>query len=245
MISILIPIYNGIEFIEEAINSIKDQTYKEWEVIIGINGHLSNSDVYQIAKEYENDKIKVYDLQNVKGKSEALNAMLQYSNYNWIALLDVDDKWLPNKLESQLPYLNHYDVIGTFCQYFGDKTDIMLMPPKNISNFDFLKINPIINSSVILKKELCWWDKNHEGVEDYDLWLRLWKQNKKFYNVPAIQILHRIHDYSAFNAKGNNEKVDTLREKYENNKIKVNNLQNVNGQSNVLNNMIYSFHICK
>ena len=52
-ISILMPIYNGIEFIEESISTIKYQTYKNWELIIGINGYDANSAVYEIAKKYE------------------------------------------------------------------------------------------------------------------------------------------------------------------------------------------------
>ncbi len=52
MISILIPIYNGIEFIEQSIGSVLTQTYKDWEIIIGINGHEPNSLTYQIANKY-------------------------------------------------------------------------------------------------------------------------------------------------------------------------------------------------
>lgn len=208
------PIYNGIEFIEESVSSIKNQKYSEWELIIGINGHPKDSEVYKIAKKYENNKIKVYDLQNVKGKSEALNEMLKYTNYNWIALLDVDDKWLPKKLESQIQYIDNYDVIGAGCKYFGDKNDIPFIPVGDITNFNFLQVNPIINSSVLLKRELCCWDKNYDGVEDYDLWLKLWRQNKKFYNFPEIQVLHRIHIQSAFNAQGNNILVKSLIKKY-------------------------------
>lgn len=53
MISILMPIYNGIEFIEESVLSILNQTYDQWELLIGVNGYPENSDVYKIAKEYE------------------------------------------------------------------------------------------------------------------------------------------------------------------------------------------------
>lgn len=214
MISILMPIYNGIEFLEESLPTILYQTYNDWELIIGINGHPPNSDIYQKAKTYESDKIHVYDLENIKGKSEALNEMLKYTKYDWIALLDVDDKWLPKKLESQIPFMNNYDVIGTHCQYFGDRTNSPQIPIGDISKFNFIQVNPIINSSVLLKREFCWWDKNHDGVEDYDLWLRLWRQGKRLYNVPEIQVLHRIHQLSAFNARGNNLKVESLINKY-------------------------------
>jgi glycosyltransferase involved in cell wall biosynthesis len=70
------PIYNGIEFIEESVSSILNQTYTQWELIIGINGHPPNSEVYQIANKYEqaDSRIKVYDLDaTLRGKSAALN----------------------------------------------------------------------------------------------------------------------------------------------------------------------------
>ena len=50
MISILIPIYNGVEFIEESVSSVLNQTYDQWELLIGINGHSQDSEVYKIAK---------------------------------------------------------------------------------------------------------------------------------------------------------------------------------------------------
>tara|TARA_Y100000996_G_C22458413_1_gene616944 strand:+ start:60 stop:689 length:630 start_codon:yes stop_codon:yes gene_type:complete len=207
------PIYNGIEFIEESVNSIKCQTYQNWEIIIGVNGHSSNSEVYQIARKYENDKIKVYDLYNIKGKSEALNAMLQYCIFDWIALLDVDDKWLPKKLECQIPYMKNYDIIGTKCNYFGDLNGYPNIPIHDLSNYNFLEGNPIINSSVLLRKELCLWEPGNI-LEDYDLWLRLWKQQKLFYNVNETQVMHRIHRQSAFNMKGNYLSVSELIQRY-------------------------------
>ena len=63
-------------------------------------------------------------------------------------------------------------------------------------------------------KDLAYWNKEDDGVEDYDLWLRLWMKGKKFYNVESTQVLHRIHNESAFNAKGNHLKVSKLLERY-------------------------------
>ena len=216
MISILMPIYNGIEFINDSVESVINQTCTEWELIIGINGHPEGSPVFETAKTYEkrSTNIRVYDFYNLKGKSITLNQMINFCNYNWIALLDVDDKWLPKKLEKQLAHINSYDVIGTATQYFGDQDDIPNLPLGDINNFDFLELNPIINSSCLVKKSLVIWDKNYDGVEDYELWLRLWKQNKFFFNVPEVLVLHRIHNDSAFNAQGNNNKVANLINKY-------------------------------
>lgn len=205
------PIYNGIEFIQYSVSSIKQQTYINWDLLIGINGHPVNSEVYKIAKQYECENIKVIELLETKGKSNALNEMLKHSKANYIALLDVDDIWLPNKLQSQIPFIKTgFDVVGTICKYFGDKDCYPTIPLGNISNFNFLTVNPIINSSAIIKKELCYWNYIYDGVEDYDLWLRLWKQKKTFYNVKDCLVLHRCHSNSAFNACGNHLKVDNL-----------------------------------
>jgi glycosyltransferase involved in cell wall biosynthesis len=215
MISILMPIYNGIEFIEESISSILRQNYDQWELLIGINGHPPNSNVYKIAKEYEKKsdkalgKIRVYDFYKIKGKSNTLNEMIKYCNFNYIALLDVDDIWHHEKLNIQSQLLNYYDIIGSKCFRFGDRVgDIPDIPVGDISKFNFSLVNPIINSSSIIRKELCYWNEN--GIEDYDLWLRLRKQNKKFFNCKTILVKHRIHSTSAFNAKGNDNKVDSL-----------------------------------
>ena len=123
MISILMPIYNGIEFIHESVPSIIHQSFKDWELIIGINGHEKDSEVYKQAKQWEvkDDRIKVYDLLEIKGKSNALNEMIKLCKNDWISLLDVDDIWLPKKIELQLPYMADYDVIGTRCKYFGSR----------------------------------------------------------------------------------------------------------------------------
>ena len=216
MISILLPIYNGIEYIDDSVNSIINQTYNNWELLIGINGHNENSDIYKKAKLYENksNKIKVYDFYNIKSKVDTLHELLKVSKYDWISLIDVDDIWLKNKLYKQSEYMKNYDVIGTYAHYFGETDGIPKLPLYDISNMNFIQSNPLINSSVLLKKELCFWDKFYEGIEDYELWLRLRKQNKNFYNLPDILVRHRIHKDSQFNTKNHNEKMNILIKRY-------------------------------
>ena len=214
------PIYNGIEFMNESVESILEQTYGTWELIIGINGHLESSKAYQIAKTYEtlNQKIKVLDLHFISGKSEALNEMVKHAKYDHISLLDVDDIWHVNKLEMQLPFVQEgYDVVGSQCIYFGTRTHlngvVPSIPTGNISNNDFFEFNPIINSSAIIKKEHCTWDGSLQ-LEDYDMWLSLRKKQKQFYNCSQILVKHRIHQASAFNSKGNGDRVPELLQKY-------------------------------
>lgn len=219
MISVLIPIYNGIEFINSSVSSVISQTYNDWEIIIGVNGHSRGSDVFHEAAKFErlstnNNKITVLDLYYINGKANALNKMIEFCNGDYIAILDVDDIWHIDKLYFQSLYLDKYDVIGTKCVYFGDINDVVPnIPTGNISNINFKQGNPIINSSALIRKELCHWEEN--GIEDYDLWLKLRQQNKSFYNVSDVLVYHRIHNTSAFNSKGHCYKLSELLQKYE------------------------------
>jgi hypothetical protein len=87
------------------------------------------------------------------------------------------------------------------------------IPVGEITYYDFRLVNPIINSSSLTRTELCFWEEN--GIEDYDLWLKLWKRQKRFYNVDDVLVRHRIHRTSAFNSQGNHLKVEDLLRKYE------------------------------
>jgi hypothetical protein len=216
-ISILMPLYNGVEFLPESVASVLAQTYQRWELIIGVNGHPPGSQVYRTAHAHTHAhahaKIKVMDLPiaTIVGKSAALNEMVKYCQYEYVALLDVDDIWHERKLEVQLPKIaDPYDVVGSHCVYFGDRQGEPTLPVQDISQFDFTRCNPVINSSCVLHKTLAYWNPQWDGVEDYDLWLRLRKQGKTFYNCPERLVKHRIHATSAFNAQGNHTKVAKL-----------------------------------
>jgi glycosyltransferase involved in cell wall biosynthesis len=216
MVSILMPIYNGVEFIQDSMPSILAQTSPDWELVIGINGYPAQSPVYhQVAayvKTLDDGRIKLLDFPECKGKAATLNQMVHECFYAYVAILDVDDIWLPQKLETQLPFIaQNYDVIGTKCVYFGEMNNIVpAIPIGNITYANFLAGNPVINSSALIKKELAYWNSEWDGVEDYDLWLRLWKQGCRFYNSDGVLVKHRIHKTSAFNAKGNHNQVADL-----------------------------------
>ena len=111
----------------------------------------------------------------------------------------------------QVPYLNTYDVVGSHCYYINKDGYNLSFSPKlpvgDITEYNFFDGNPIINSSVILKKSDAVWqldDININGVEDYDLWFKLKFQKKKFYNIEKKICFHRLHDKSYFNNKNNN-----------------------------------------
>ena len=213
-VSIIIPLYNGIEYLEESINSILTQTYKNWELLIGINGKFNDEDfknevknkIDNLIKKYPNNNFELNIINfNFKGKSKTLNNLVSHAKYDYIALLDVDDKWVNNKLELQIKYIKDYDVIATSCEYIGDINNYTpTLPYGDISNFYIFKYNPIINSSVIIKKELAKWCEDDNIIEDYDLWFKLYFESKKIYNINKVLCYHRISKNSAFNPTNSN-----------------------------------------
>lgn len=230
-VSIIIPIYNGIEYFENSLISVYNQNYCNYEVIVAINGHPINSDVYKRAVEevkvlsrIKNIKLPittvVVDMGILKGrKSEALNRALEYCSGDYICMLDVDDVWIYNKLKFQVDLIGNYDVIGTKCEYFGNATGCPYIPIGDISNFDFTRLNPIINSSFMVKKSIFengikWNEDNLYGLEDYEFWLDCrYIYQFKIYNIDEILVLHRIHNNSAFN-NNNSDYLTEFKKKY-------------------------------
>jgi glycosyltransferase involved in cell wall biosynthesis len=215
-ITILLPVYNGIEFIDNAILSIKQQNFTDWKLLIGVNGHQPNSDVFNVASKYKASNIDVIDF-DFKGKPKTLNTLIKMVKTEGVALIDVDDIWHPDKLSSQIDYLKYYDVIGTCAQYFGERQGQPDIPFGQIHPSIFFALNPIINSSVVLKTSLCHWDESLTMLEDYDLWLRLNSEKRTFLNIPTVLTKHRIHKESFFNTQSQLEQeecINNLRKKW-------------------------------
>jgi glycosyltransferase involved in cell wall biosynthesis len=215
-VSILTPLYNGVEFLEQCAMSVCLQNLKnefteltvEWW--IGVNGHGDGGAVLLRAQQVANKcrnfcTVRVVNLAT-KGKVATLNTLAAKANGEWIAVLDCDDTWERNKLIYQKLAIDQskrkIDVCGTYCRYFGDLVSNGPSLPKGyISSKEMWEANPIINSSALIRRELALWEDRF-GLEDYDLWLRLADSGAVFFNVPEYLVNHRIHAGSAFNGKG-------------------------------------------
>lgn len=210
-VSILIPLYNGIELLNESLTSILNQTYTSWEVIIGVNGHDSESYTYQeaVRLSQQSSKIRVMIYQKPKGKrlnykSTTLNQMILDVSHDIICLLDVDDIWENTKLEAQMKIwvLNKYDLVSTRGDTSDDKTGSILDNLHgDISDIDMTLVNPIINSSVMIRKRDAFWLEKDITYEDYEMWFRFRHLGKKMFIVNEILCHHRIHKSSFFNTQ--------------------------------------------
>jgi glycosyltransferase involved in cell wall biosynthesis len=202
MISILMPFYNGYEFLDESISSILNQTYKKFELIVGLNG-LDKQEIAKTIlklKSFKDKRIKII-VCATKGKTKTLNKLVFQAKYNYVCLIDADDCWKSDKLEKQIKFINKYDVVGSDIEYFGDKSGSPGLFLGKLTKPMFSWQNPIINSAVMIRKVHAYWDPSWEGLDDYNMWIALMKKDLKFYNVPEVLAYHRIYQNSSFNGK--------------------------------------------
>ena len=212
MISVLLPTYNGETFIEESIHSILSQTFKDFEILYRFNGTIDSSK--ELVENIKDERIKIFDYKDDKGKPKTLNKLLQESSYEIIALQDDDDVWHSKKLELQLKFIEEYDVVGSQIIYIDEDgnspTKLGYGPElrtdnESISNFMLLHENHVANSAALIKKqsiiEAGKWNESLPALEDIDLWIRMIKMGCKFKNINKTLLCHRIHETSNFNSK--------------------------------------------
>lgn len=208
MISILLAVYNGEKYISQSIDSIINQTFKDWELLIGFNGTTDSSK--DIVSSYNDNRIRIFDYKEDKGKAKTLNKLIKEARYDWCAIQDDDDIWCPQKLEKQFSLTSIYDVIGTFIHYIDQDNRVtgqanISSDHESIKNKSLSGVNQVANSSAIFKrsraKQINFWREDIDGVEDFDFWLKLLRAGYLFHNIPEFITLHRLHSSSHFNSR--------------------------------------------
>jgi glycosyltransferase involved in cell wall biosynthesis len=211
MISILLPIYNGERFLRESIQSVLNQTFAEFELLVGFNGTVDSSK--DIVDSFDDTRIRVFDYGDDVGKAKTLNKLITEVKYDWVALQDDDDVWLETKLETQIQYFPHTDVVGTFIRYINQNNQIIGGPNLSYDHETICRLslrgnNQIANSSSVFKKSkalgIGGWREDIDGIEDFDFWLKLIRNGNLFVNVPQYLVHHRLHPKSNFNTKTHN-----------------------------------------
>ncbi|MFX1385398.1 MAG: glycosyltransferase [Promethearchaeota archaeon] len=193
-------IYNGEKYIDKAINSILNQSYADFELIIIDDD--SNDNSLEISKSYAKKDKRIKIIKNKKniGLTKSLNKAINISRGEFIARQDVDDISLPNRLEKQLKFLeNHPDFV--FC---GSDVTVKQNQYKSSKYLDFNKIkeNLIINncfthSTILIRKkylsEYGLYDEKYLYGQDYELWCRLiYRYNLKARNLSEKLVIMDI-----------------------------------------------------
>ena len=108
LVSILMNCYNGEKFLEESISSVVNQTYSNWELVFWDNQSSDKS--ADIVKQFSDSRIKYFLSPDHTNLGNGRARAWKYLNGEFISILDVDDLWLPEKIEKQLPLFNNSDV---------------------------------------------------------------------------------------------------------------------------------------
>ena len=186
LVSVIIPYFKKKNFITKTINSIKNQTYKNLEIII-IYDDEDHSDLKFIKKlKNVDDRIKIIVNKKSFGAGRSRNIGINMSKGKFIAFLDADDLWKKNKVELQLEYMikNNFEISHTNYEILKiNKKDKKVMRARMIENYkDLLFSCDIGLSTVMLKKKLisknCQFP-NLKTKEDFVLWLMILKKNVK------------------------------------------------------------------
>ena len=228
-ISVILPIYNAAQTLSQTLDSLCRQRFDGFELIAVDDGSQDGTPDILNACAKRDSRIRIIQSDHI-GLVGALNLGCAHTNSPYMARLDADDLIHPDRLRLQYEFLaSHPDiaVVSSRIQCFP-RPQIAggfrlyehwlnsLCTPEDIAREIFIE-SPVAHPSVLVRTSA--FDRvggyqDFGWAEDYDLWLNLRKQQKRFYNVDTIQVMHRIHNDSAFNAKGNHLKVNDLLIKY-------------------------------
>ncbi|WP_448533352.1 glycosyltransferase family 2 protein [Parathermosynechococcus lividus] len=199
-VSVVLPVYNGEKYLEEAVTSILTQTFSDFELIIIDDG--STDATCSIAKHYADSdpRIVVVSRQHC-GLSFSLNQGIDLARGEWIARMDADDIALPDRLSKQLNHLQQTqaDFCGGGIEYFGNWTAQRFYPNTHEAcGIQILFSVPIAHPTALGKRSAfakIRYDERILHCEDYDFWQRAWSMKYRMTNVSDIILRYRIHDY--------------------------------------------------
>ena len=202
LISIVTPTYNCEGSILDTYNSIKNQSYSNWEWVI--TDDCSNDNTLEIINNLstQDSRIKINSLTENSGAAVARNMSLQQCKGDYIAFIDSDDLWLPTKLEQQYSYMLNNNISFSFTSYelidkdgykMGKTVDTHLIQP--LSYNDMLKKKATLGCSTVMLRRLDFDNLSMPLLrtgQDYALWLKILKSGFKAYPLVEILTQYRI-----------------------------------------------------
>ncbi len=198
LVSVIMPVYNSSRFLSRSIESVLKQTYQKFELII--IDDKSTDDSLSISEKYakEETRIRVIALPFNQGVAQARNRGISEAKGDYIALLDSDDVWLPEKLERQLLLLEKQGASLAYCSYdFIDENDFQIMKPFIVgAETDFKKMlykSVISCSTAVIDAELMksYPFESEYYHEDYALWMKLLSIPVNAVGIPDVLTHYR------------------------------------------------------
>ena len=201
LVSIIMPAYNAAEYICDSINSVKAQTYQNWELLITEDYSTDETRVILASAIADDDRIKVFYNKQNSGAAASRNCSLANANGRYIAFLDADDLWLPDKLEKQLAFMQSNSVAMCYTSYETIEADgryrNTIHVPNKTNYKDFLK-RPLTCSHTIMF-DLNYIDKswlvmpNIKRGQDGATWCQVLKHGICGYGLDIVLAKNRKH----------------------------------------------------
>ncbi|WP_242155302.1 glycosyltransferase family 2 protein [Aestuariivivens sediminis] len=218
--SIVIPLFNKVDYIYDTLTSVLNQSFQDFEVII-VNDASTDGSI-DIVKSFKDPRIKIYEQEN-QGASVARNYGIEQAESDFIALIDADDIWYQDHLEELIKLINTFPESGLFCNNYEIKrSDQVITPAKfNFKYYgDCLIIEDYFKSSIInsvawtssscFKKEIFneigRFDINLRTGQDIDLWIRIALKFEVAFNPKTTVLYHNFDRLSLSNSKYNNQR---------------------------------------
>jgi glycosyltransferase involved in cell wall biosynthesis len=212
-VSVIIPAYNQAQFLDGAIKSALSQTYQDFEIIVVDDG--STDLTPQVARQFGNN-IR-YIRQDNQGLGGARNTGIRAAEGEFIGLLDADDEWMPPFLDKEMDKMKcTSNAAAVYCYAQGIDSEGRVLPqifggPAVSSEkvyHTILRANFLIPSTILIKRSVVisvgLFEQNNKlihGCEDWDLWLRILRNNPEFIfiGIPECLVSYRLHNNSLSN----------------------------------------------
>ncbi len=202
LVSIIMPTYNCGNFIGETIESVINQTYTKWELIISDDASVDNTE--EVVKKYLSDKrIRYIKFAQNKGAAAARNNSMKLSKGKYMAFLDSDDLWYKEKLEVQLKFMkeNQYNFTCTAYEQIDEKDKPLnkVVKVKTKANYNRILLDcPVGNSTVMYNVDKLgkFEVPNIRKRNDDALWLQILKKEKYIYGMDEVLMKYRIRNNS-------------------------------------------------
>jgi glycosyltransferase involved in cell wall biosynthesis len=201
LVTVLMPSYNSALFLDKSIKSILNQTFKNFEFIIINDGSTDNSEEIILNYVRGNDTIIYHRNDSNIGLAASLNKGIKMAKGKYIARMDADDISLPDRIESQVDFMEknpHIGILGTAIRNYGTSNYKYIFP----SESEMLKCNLLFNvcfahPSVIIRKEVMIFNNIYyneelrQYSEEYDLWSRL-IDFTQYSNLDKVKLLYHV-----------------------------------------------------
>ncbi|MBI1286915.1 MAG: glycosyltransferase [Flavobacteriales bacterium] len=217
LVTVLIPMYNAEDFVEQSVRSILEQTYTNFELLIIDDGSTDRS--VPVVESFSDQRIKLVRNEKNLKLIATLNKGLSLAKGKYIVRLDADDIAIKERIETQVSFMEEHPEVGlcgTWYEAFGDVSSVVRYPTDHQSlKYMSLYQCPIIHPSTIfrtsvIKEHGLKYDLDYPHAEDYKLWGQF-AMVSQLANVPEVLLRYRLHDSNISKQQASTQKSNSIR----------------------------------